>query len=121
MKKSKSEIGISMLGIGGLFDEIYLDLKEEFKKYPVIVKYEKKGNVLADCNYITNPPTINVYIGTIQERINQQIKENLKSILTHELIHAIQPPTEPTNQKENDAYGKMNKLKFFKDVDKVVN
>lgn len=104
-------------------NEVLAGLKDEFKKIPILYEEDsikaEKGYRLAECNHMTNPKTVRVFLGSIADAMTPSVNENLKKIISHELIHCIQVPPKIENgiddlpDKEKEAYDKMNKLNFF--------
>ncbi|MFA6925170.1 MAG: hypothetical protein WC223_13075 [Bacteroidales bacterium] len=98
-------------------EELYDGLKDEIKDKFILLSV-KDGELRsgASCEYMTLPPTIRIFINSLEIGYRQELKRSLKELLTHEIIHAIQGRNteDQRGRMEEEAYQKQNKINFWK-------
>jgi hypothetical protein len=96
-------------------EDIIRELKDEIKE-KAIFKSIRDGNnkIGANCNRLTNPPTITIHINSLEETFRPSIKKAIEHLLNHEIIHAIQEPHNTIETIEKEAYTKQDKVNFKK-------
>ena len=87
------------------------ELKPEIKKRFVYRYTDEKSNSFATTQYF-EPPMITFYLENILKVKDKPIDIFIKELLTHEIIHVIQPVFQ--EYKEGEATSKFQKLNFFK-------
>ena len=97
--------------IEDLIEDQINQLKSELKEKFVYRFVENKSNKYAETNY-TIPPMITFYTKSIEKMTDKPIKQSIRELITHELIHVLQVPGYE-NHKEGEAVERFQKLNFF--------
>ena len=93
-----------------IFERLYKRLKPSLKNRALFLLIPEESPIkdsVAQTIY-TNPPTIKIYIKTFERLINSFIHENIKEVITHEVIHVIGLDHYGTDENEH-------KVNFFKE------
>lgn len=96
-----------------IIEEQYDLLKPELKDKFIFRTTDEESNDYANTIY-TNPPIITFYVKNIITMTDKPIKQSIRELITHELIHVLQVPGYE-NHKENEAMERFQKLNFFND------
>lgn len=91
-----------------LFGKIKPELKDKFVFGSTRQGDRKWGGIT---NRLTNPPTISIYINSLEETYRPSLIKAIKTLISHEIIHTFQPKTMPNMEKE--AYQKQGEINFF--------
>ena len=96
--------------IEAAFERLYHRLKPALKKRAVFILIPEENPIKNSvANTIqTNPPTIRIYKKSFEKLMTSFVHENMKEIITHELIHAIGLDHNGTEEYEH-------KVEFFDD------
>lgn len=97
--------------IEDLIEEQINHLKPELKKKFVYRFTDEESNAYADTQYL-NPPMITFYIKNIEKMTDKPMKQSIRELITHELIHVLQVPGYEIH-KEGEAQERFQKLNFF--------
>jgi len=87
-------------------------LKPELKKKFVFRIIDEKSNNFAMTQSYYNPPMITFYSNNIKKMTDKPIKQSIRELITHELIHALQV-SGIGKHRENEAIDKFKQLNFF--------
>lgn len=93
------------------FDSLFKRLKPPLREKAIFLLHNiesPKKNVIAQTETFMKPPTIHIYLKTFEKVIETFIHENMRELITHELIHAIGIKEEGLEDDEHN-------VNFFED------
>lgn len=96
--------------IEDLIEEQIEQLKPELKEKFVYRFTDEASNKYAEISYFI-PPLITFYSKNIEKMTDKPIKQSIRELITHELIHVFQPLGR--EYKEDEAIERFQKLNFF--------
>lgn len=98
--------------IEDLIEEQIEKLKPELRNKFVYRFSNENSNAFADTQYLV-PALITFYVKNIEKMTDKPIKQSIRELITHELIHVLQPNF--MHNKEVEAQERFQKLRFFID------
>ena len=102
---------MSLDELENLIEEQIENLKPEIKNRFIYQTTDEESGSYAETLF-TQPPLIKFYLKNILKMTDNPIITSIRELLTHEIIHTIQPVFQ--EYKEGEAVEKFQKLNFFK-------
>lgn len=100
-----------MIDIYDLIDEQVELLKPELKGKFVYRISDEESNSYADTMYL-EPPIITFYANNIERMTDKPIKQSIRELISHELLHVLQRP-DCAYDKEKECQHLFDRVNFF--------